>query len=821
MTPPRRTGPAAAVPYADEIVEVPITEEVSESFLAYSLSVITSRAIPDVRDGLKPVQRRILFSMLRMGLRPDSPHRKCARVVGDTMGKYHPHGDAAIYDALVRMGQDFSRGVPLVDPQGNFGTLDDPPAAARYTECRLSAAAMEMLDELDEETVDFRPSYDGEASEPVCLPGRLPNLLVNGTSGIAVGMATNMAPHNLAEVYQAVRLQMADPDVSTADLMAVLPGPDFPSGAVILDDGLAEAYATGRGTVRMRARAEVVDVGERRQAIRVSELPWLVGPEKVVGKIKEVVGAGRLDGVEDVKNLSDRHSGLCIQVDCRPGVDAAAVLAQLWRLSPLEETFALNNVVLAGGTPVTTPLKELLRYYIDHRLEVVVRRTRHRAEVAERRLHILEGLMTALDHIDLVVSIIRSSPSVDASRTALCERLDLSWTQAEAVLAMRLRRLAALERQKIIDEGDSLVAALAGYRELLASEERRRAVVLDELGALVERFGRPRRSRIVAAGSVEVVAPAAGPGNGGGNNVEAWVVTLSSTHVVGRAPMGTARRRTLGRHDLLAAVALAPGDGVVWAVTSAGRAVPVATEAVPEVVGRGRGGAAGDVFDLAAGETVRGVVAVPGGAGSVGSGEAREAADVVMVTRDGVAKRLADDELVGGERARAARVVFPVPDGDEVVAAFACPPGADVMMIAGDGALLRISSENLMRRRSGAAGAAGMRLRPGARVIGAGAVFGDAYVVVATNSGAAKATPAEDFSPAGRGGMGVRVCKLRDGESLRDAYVGPLVDVYVLTGTRPSAPDSEPVQFPLPPTRRGLATRAGPKPILAVGQRRW
>ena len=819
MSPPRTTGPAAGVPFAGKIVDVPIADELSESFLAYSLSVITSRAIPDVRDGLKPVQRRILFSMLRMGLRPDSPHRKCARVVGDTMGKYHPHGDAAIYDALVRMGQDFSRGVPLVDPQGNFGTLDDPPAAARYTECRLSAAAMEMLDELDEETVDFRPSYDGEASEPVCLPGRLPNLLVNGTSGIAVGMATNMAPHNLREVYEAVRLQMADPDVSTGALMAVLAGPDFPSGGTILDDGLAEAYATGRGTIRMRARADVLDVGERRQAIRVSELPWLVGPEKVVGKIKELVGAGRLDGVEDVKNLSDRHSGLCIQVDCRPGVDAAAVLAQLWRLSPLEETFALNNVVLAGGTPVTTPLKDLLAHYIAHRLDVVVRRTRHRAEVAERRLHILEGLMTALDNIDLVVSIIRGSPNAELARTALCERLDLSETQAEAVLAMRLRRLAALERQKIVDEGDSLVAALAGYRELLASEQRRRAVVAEELGALVERFGRPRRSRIVPAATADVGAPVAGLGGDGDTGAEAFVVTLSSTRLVGRAPMGTARRRTLGRHDLLVATALAPGDGVVWGVTSEGRAVPVTAGAVPEVVGRSRGGTATEVFDVAGGARLCGVLAAPGGAGSPGAGEA---IDVVMVTRGGIVKRLAGDELAaGGPRMSAAKVVFPVPDGDEVVAAFACPPGADVMMISSDGALLRTSSENLVRRRSGAAGTAGMKLRPGAGVIGAAAVIGDAYVVVATTAGAAKATPAEDFSPSGRGGMGVRVCSLRDGERLRDAYVGPLVDVYVLTGDRPSAPDGEPVPFPLPPTRRGLAARATPKPVLAVGQRRW
>ncbi len=821
MSQRRRPGAVAGVPFAGEILDVPITEEVSESFLAYSLSVITSRAIPDVRDGLKPVQRRILYSMLRMGLRPDSPHRKCARVVGDTMGNYHPHGDAAIYDALVRMGQDFSRGVPLVDPQGNFGTLDDPPAAARYTECRLAAAAMEMLDELDEDTVDFRASYDGEATEPVCLPGRLPNLLVNGTSGIAVGMATNMAPHNLGEVHEAVRLQMADPDVPVEDLLAVLPGPDFPSGGVILDEGLAEVYRTGRGTIRVRARAEIIDVGGRRQAIRVLELPWLVGPEKVVGKIKEVVAAGRLEGVEDVKNLSDRHTGLCIQVDCRPGTDAGAVLARLWRLAPLEETFALNNVVLAGGTPVTCSLKELIGHYIDHRLDVVVRRTRHRAAAAERRLHILEGLMTALDNIDLVVSIIRASRTPEVAQAELCERLGLSERQAEAVLAMRLRRLAALERQKIIEEGDKLVAALAGYRELLGSGERQRAVVTSELGELAGRFGRERRTRIVPADSADAGAGAgagAGAPAAAGESAEGWLVTLSSTGLAGRSPVSAARRRALGRHDLVQASVLAEAGGTVWALTNEGRAVPVAASAVPEVAGRSRGAPGGEVFELPAGERISGVLAAPAGGTGAGAGDI---ADIVMVTRRGAVKRLAGEELAVGPRAPAARIAFPQTSGDEVVTAFACPPGADIVILADDGSALRTSSENLQRRKALAAGTAGMRLRPGAAVIGAGAVFGEAYVIVVTTGGAAKATPAGDFTPAGRGGMGVRVCSLRDGEGLRDAYVGPLVDVFVLTGARPTTPDSEPVPFPFPPTRRGLVARSGPKPIIAVGQRRW
>ena len=826
MSPRQTQRPAAGAPFAGEIIDTPIVEEVSESFLAYSLSVITSRAIPDVRDGLKPVQRRILYSMLRMGLRPDSPHRKCARVVGDTMGNYHPHGDAAIYDALVRMGQDFSRAVPLVDPQGNFGTLDDPPAAARYTECRLAAAAMEMLDELDEDTVDFRSSYDGEASEPLCLPGRLPNLLVNGTSGIAVGMATNMAPHNLREVSEAVRLQMADPGISTGDLMAVLGGPDFPSGGVVLDDGLAETYARGRGTIRVRARAEIIEVGPRREAIRILELPWLVGPEKVVGRIKEVVGAGRLEGVEDVKNLSDRHTGLCIQVDCRPGTDAAAVLAKLWRLAPLEETFALNNVVLAGGVPVTCSLKDLLGHYIHHRLEVVVRRTRFREAAAEERLGILEGLMIALDNIERVVAIIRGSATAEVARQALCRELSLSEAQAEAVLAMRLRRLAALERDRIIEERNRLVAALAGYRELLGSEAKQRELVVAELGELGERYGRPRRSRIVPAaeadaGTAGAAGSAGSAGSGSGAAAEAWLATLSSTGLVGRSPVSASRRRTLGRHDLVRASALVDAGGIVWALTGEGRAAPLAAGAVPEVAGRSRGGPGGEVFDLAGDERIRGLVPAPArGGGSAAAGD-DGSGDIVLVTRGGGAKRLAAEELAVGASVPAARVVLPLGDGDEVVAAFGCPPGADIVLISTDGSLLRTSSEGLPRRRAAAGGTSGMKLRPGASVLGAGALFGESYVIVVTTSGAAKATPAGDFSAAGRGGMGVRICSLRDRETLRDAYVGPLVDVYVLTGERPSAPDGEPAPFPLPPTRRGLVARSGPKPILAAGQRRW
>ena len=810
---PRRGAPSSA-PFAGHIVDVPIAEELSDSFLAYSLSVITSRAIPDVRDGLKPVQRRLLFSMLRMGLRPDSPHRKCARVVGDTMGKYHPHGDAAIYDALVRMGQDFSRGIPLVDPQGNFGTLDDPPAAARYTECRLSGMAMEMLAEIDEETVDFRLSYDGEAAEPGCLPARLPNLLVNGTSGIAVGMATSMPPHNLREVCEAVRLQMADPDVPVEALMAVMAGPDFPSGGTIVTDGLADTYTTGRGTIRVRAHAEILDIGHRRQAIRITELPWLVGPEKVVAKVKELAAAERLEGIEDIKNLSDRHKGVCIQVRCRPGVDAAAVLSELWRLSPIEESVAINNVVLANGTPVTAGLKNLIAHYIDHRLNVIVRRTNHRACAAETRLHLLDGLLAALDNIDDAVTIIRSSPTAEQAQAALCDRLNLSETQADAVLAMRLRRLVALERDKIVAEHDKLSQALLGYRELLESRQRQRDTVIAELAATAEQYGTPRRTRIVSPDEAAAATTPIGRNGSAPRDATCQVVTLSNTHIVGRGPAEPPGRRARRRHDVLTASVPAADDSIVWAFTSSGDAMPALTGDLPEVAGRSRGADARDVFGLPRSDRVRGLLTMDANAGDEPS--------IIVATSHGNIKRLSHNDFAApGGAGPEARQVIALADGEELVGAFSCAAGTDIALVSSDGSLLRTAAANIPARHLAGAPSKGMRLRPGSRLLAAADTFSDAQVFAVTTTGAAKSTPIGDFPTAGRGGMGVRICKLRDGETLRSVYVGTIADAYVLTGTRPSSPDNEPAPFPVLPTRRGLATRNGPQPILAVGQKRW
>ena len=507
-------------PRAYRVVNVPVAEEMSDSFLAYGLSVITARAIPDVRDGLKPVQRRILWAMLQMGVRPGTPFRKSARIVGDTMGRYHPHGDSAIYDALVRLGQSFNRRVPLVDPQGNFGSLDDPPAAARYTECRLSKAAMDIVSEVDEDTVDFLPTYDGEGSEPSVLPAAFPNLIVNGTSGIAVGMATNMAPHNLGEICAAVELVLDSREANTTidpdEFFRKVPGPDFPSGGRVVDYGLRRMYESGRGPVRVQAKATLENVArdtavksvrdgtlkaksarDVHDAIIITELPYQVGPERVVDRVAKLIDDGVLDGVAGIADLSDTD-GLRIQVKLKLGVDAQAVLSELYRTTAMEETFHVNNVVLVDGVPTTVGLMKLCDRYIDHRLEVILRRTQYRRSRAVRRLEIVEGLLTALDNVDEVVSLIRASRSSSDALQALISQFGFTEIQATHILDMPMRRLTSLEKQKLVDESEALNGAISDYGQVLTEDRRRLQMVRSELRRIAAAHGTPRRSEIVS-----------------------------------------------------------------------------------------------------------------------------------------------------------------------------------------------------------------------------------------------------------------------------------------------------------------------------------
>ena len=792
--------------FAREVIEVPVAEELKESFLAYSLSVITARAIPDVRDGLKPVQRRILYSMLRMGIRPDTPHRKSARVVGDTMGRYHPHGDAAIYDALARMGQPFSRGMTLIDPQGNFGSLDDPPAASRYTECRLTAAAMAMVGELDEDTVEFRPTYDGEATEPGYLPALLPNLLLNGTTGIAVGMATNMPTHNLAEVHAAITLTMNKrrPKPTIDEMLAVLPGPDFPSGGIVVDDGIREAYETGRGTIRIRARAHVEDIGRGRQAIVVTELPYLVGPERVISKLKELNEAGRVTSIADFKNLSDRHTGLRLQVTVKPGHNPQAVLGELYRLTPLEETFGINNVVLVDGEPRTLGIHEMCRHYIDHRLDVVVRRTRHRLARAEERLHLVAGLLMALEVIDEVVAIIRGSEDAATARDGLMDRFDLNRLQTDHILDMPLKRLTALETRRLLDERDDLEASIRDFTTLLGSEKRQRTLVLDELAEAVESFGRPRRTEIVHPDDLPVFDSVTTTED---VDDEPCVVTLSTSGQIARSPVDGAKRATPGRHDVLVASLLTRTTATVTAVTSDGRALQVAAAELADGAGRARGAGAAQAFGTNRGEVIHTVVA-----------EGDE--HLVVVTANGVAKRLTQDEV---RATRSGKPLLKLRPGDRVVAAFTAHDGVDLVIVASDGQALRTPVDAVSVQGRGAAGVAGMKLRSGVVVVGAAPVLGDDTLITVTDTGGVKATPLSELEARGRGGIGVRVSKLADGSALSLAHIGQPMGLLAIMGTDedPRRPDPNPVPLILEPTRRDLVSTASERQILAIGPARW
>jgi len=798
--------------FAREVIDVSVADEMSDSFLAYSLSVITSRAIPDVRDGLKPVQRRILYSMLNMGIRPTGPHRKCARVVGDTMGNFHPHGDSAIYDALVRLGQDFARNVTLIDPQGNFGSLDEPPAAHRYTECRLSNAAMAMLGELDEDTVEFTTTYDGESTEPQYLPGLVPNLLVNGTTGIAVGMATSMAPHNLAEVAKAIELVLTQrrPKPTTEELMTHVPGPDFPSGGIVINREMAEIYASGRGSITVRAKAHVEQLTPKRQGIIVTELPYLVGPEKIMEKVNGLLQADKLKGVASITNLSDRTSGLRLQIDCEIGVNPQAVLAQLYRMTPLEDTFGINNVALVNGVPTTLSLYDLCKHYVDHRLDIIQKRTDFRLERARARLHVVLGLLIALDNIDQVIAIIRSSETVAEARTELMEQLDLSEIQATHILDMQFRRLVGLERQKLIDEREELLATIDDFEKLLASDNRQRKLVIAELNELVEEYGHPRRTEIVAEADIETFTKAdiAAPADVAD---EDCIVSLSTSGQVGREPFDGAKRAKPGRHDLVVATIETNTASSLWAITTEGRALSALTHTAGDVSSRTRGSAANQLFGMNRNEEALMIVSGP------------IQGHIVLVSQNGVVKRLSVEEL---EATRSGSTVMRLKDGDLLAAAFGCPDGVDIVMVADNANVLRTSVDGISVQGRGAAGVAGMKLKDGAKILAAGPVNPDVWdgsIVSVTSAAEAKATPFDEIAAKGRGGGGVRLTKLKDGDTLRAAYIGSIENLWVLMSTDDDASklDPVPVPFSIEPTKRDLVSSGTDRQILSIGVVRW
>jgi len=799
---------------AREIVDVPVDDEMRDSFMPYALSVTTSRAIPDVRDGLKPVQRRLLYVMADLGLRPGTPFRKSAGVVGEVMGKYHPHGDGAIYEAMVRMGQSFSMSVPLVDPKGNFGSLDDPPAAYRYTEARLTAAAMTMVIDLDEETVDFRPNFDGEREEPTCLPAAMPNLLTNGASGIAVGMATNMPPHNLAEIAAAIEHVLTNrrPKPSVDDLMGFVRGPDFPTGGIVLDDGsLREAYETGRGTIRVRARSEIENITARRQGIVVTELPYAVGPERVQAKIRELIAAGKLDGVAAVVDLSDRNHGLRLVIECKTGVGPHGLLEKLYRLTPLEESFGINNVALVDGVPTTLGLYALCQHYVEHRLAVIVRRTQYRLTRAEEREHILLGLLLALDNIDQVIAIIRGSKDAAKARNELMSSLELTEVQATHILDIQLRRLTALEVGKLRDEQVSVQADISELRKVLASEARRRKLVRDELRNLVDEFGTPRRTTVLSASDVVVIddSPSILEVEPEEPLIDqSTLVTLSTSGLLGRRSPDDEFNAKPGRHDVIARSLEASLYSSISAITDQGRLLTVRSREVPEIVRGSRGASVTEMFSLSRGERVVGLF-----------GEGQET--IVIATRKGIAKRL-DARAV--ERLRSGSAVINLKSDDRVVAGFVASDDSEIVMVASDGQALRTPATGISIQGPAAAGVAGMKLKAGSTLVAAGLVEFGTVVLLVSDDGGVKVTDVAEVPAKGRATGGVRTVKWTNFETTAAfAWVGrnQQMAAVVLEEGDPKKTNPTPIPLNLETSRRdGTTTDLGSR-VLVVGEYRF
>ena len=543
----------------EHIVETPLNEEMSKSFLEYAYSVIYARALPDARDGLKPVQRRIVYQMGEMNLTPDRPYMKSARVVGEVMGKLHPHGDSAIYEAMVRLAQPFAMRLPLVDGHGNFGSLDDGPAASRYTEARLGPAALGMNADIDEDTVDFTPNYDNKLKEPTVLPAAIPNLLVNGGSGIAVGMATNLATHNLGEVVNAAKFLMAHPDATLEQLMRYVPGPDWPTGGTIIGrDGIREAYATGRGTLTTRAATHIEHVTARKQAIVVTELPYMVGPEKVIERISDGVKNRKLEGISGAFDLTDRHNGTRIVIEIKTGFDPHAVLVQLFKHTPLQDNFAMNNVALVDGRPHTMGLKEMLQVWVDHRRVVIRRRSEYRKKKALERLHLVEGLLLAMLDIDEVIQVIRTSDDADAAKTRLMAVFDLDEVQAQYILDLRLRRLTKMNRIELEAERDDLKKRIEELTRILASAEALDHVVTSEMDETVDKWGSPRRTVLLDADPDGTLTPVVAQGSGTSGISKSALEAVKSATTISSAEA-----------DVAAAAAAAKKTGEQSALTGA------------------------------------------------------------------------------------------------------------------------------------------------------------------------------------------------------------------------------------------------------------
>jgi len=807
----------------EKIVDIDVTSEMEGSYLEYAYSVIYARALPDARDGLKPVQRRILFQMGEMGLRPDRPYVKSARVVGDVMGKLHPHGDSAIYDAMVRLAQPFSLRLPLVDGHGNFGSLDAGPAASRYTEARLAPAALAMTQGVDEDVVDMIPNYDNKLLQPSVLPAAIPNLLVNGAAGIAVGMATNMAPHNLVEVVSAARHLVMHPDATLDDLMRFVPGPDLPGGGKIVGlEGVRDAYRTGRGQFRTRATARIENVTAKRKGIVITELPFGVGPEKVIEKISEGVKAKKISGISDAVDLTDGTHGLRIIVEVKSGFDPEAVLEQLYRMTPLEDSFAINNVALVDGQPRTLGLRELLQVWVEHRLTVVRRRSDFRLARRRERLHLVEGLLVAILDIDEVIQVIRSSDDAEAARSRLMQVFELSQVQAEYILELRLRRLTKFSKIELEREQAELLAEIAALEALLADDHLLRTTVSEEMAHVAAAYGTPRRTILLeSAGGTATAAAAPSSRSAAAAPLEiadtACRVLLSATGLLARTASDepVVRDGARHRHDALASTVATTARADVGVVTSRGRVLRLSvldlpglppTDGAPSLSG---GVPVGEVLQLDRGEKVVALASLD-----------PSAPPLALGTAQGTVKRVIPGDVPGN---RDAWEVVALKEGDEVVGAALASDDDELVFLASDASLLHFAASAVRPQGRPAGGMAGIKLDAGVSVLAFAVVpagSSDALVVTVagsssalpgTQAGTAKVTPLDAYPGKGRATGGVRSHRLLKGEdALILAWVGPSPARGVGSG-------GQAIALPEVDQRRDMSGAPLPAPVHAVG----
>ena len=771
-------------PDGDRVEPVDIQQEMQRSYIDYAMSVIVGRALPDVRDGLKPVHRRVLYSMYDSGFRPDRSYVKCARVVGDVMGNYHPHGDTAIYDTLVRLAQPWSMRYTLVDGQGNFGSPgNDPAAAMRYTECRLTPLAMEMLRDIDKDTVDFEPNYDGRTEQPVVLPARIPNLLVNGSSGIAVGMATNIPPHNLREVGAAVVYLLENPDVDDDTLLAALleriKGPDFPTrGLIVGSDGIADAYRTGRGSIRMRGVVEVEEDIKGRTTLVITELPYQVNPDNLVESVAALSRDGKLTGIAEINDESSDRIGMRIVITLKRDAVAKVVLNNLYKHTQVQHTFGVNMLAIVEGVPRTLRLDQVIRHYVRHQLDVIVRRTRYLLRKAEERAHLLRGLVKALDMLDEVIALIRRSPTVDDARTGLMELLDVDEIQANYILETQLRRLAAMERQKVIEDLAELEREIADYLDILDKPERQRTIVRDELTEIVEKYGDDRRTRLTGydgdVSTEDLIA------------VEDVVVTITRTGYAKRTRTDLYRAQKRGgkgvmgaglkQDDIVAHFFVCSTHDWILFFTNKGRVYRAKAYELPEANRNARGQHVANLLAFQPDEQIAQVMQIK---------DYTAAPYLVLATRDGLVKK---SKLTDFDSNRAGGLIgINLREEDELVGAVLCSADDDLLLVSTHGQSIRFSATDDALRPMGRAtsGVFGMRFNNDDELLSIAVVQPGLFVLVATAGGYAKRTPIEDYPVQGRGGKGVLT--IQD-DRRRGKLVGALVvdvddELYAITST--------------------------------------